>query len=225
MSPVKTILVFGKTGQVAQALARLALPVGAELKFAGQAQCDLLLNDPKDLIGEVRPAGVINAAAYTAVDKAENEPKAAFRLNRDAAASMAQACADANIPFAHISTDYVFDGSKVEPYSENDLRKPISVYGESKAAGEEAIEAAGGHWTILRTAWVFSPLAPTLSRACSGWPIVMRYLSSPTNMVDRRLQRISPTWRSRPFIGAGRATDGCRDCFILPVRTMLFGRM
>ncbi len=157
MSEGETLLVFGKNGQVAQELARLAPPRGTILSFAGRAQCDLLTDDPGALIRTMRPVGVINASAYTAVDKAEGEPDAAFRLNRDAVSSMANACADANIPFVHISTDYVFDGSKKEPYLENDPRNPISTYGASKAAGEEAIEAIGGRWTIFRTAWVFSP--------------------------------------------------------------------
>ena len=151
------ILVFGKSGQVARELALLAPRSGRRLTFAGRGECDLLTADPGELIRQIQPIAVINASAYTAVDKAESEPEAAFRLNRDAVAQMAQACAVGNIPFVHISTDYVFDGSKAEPYVETDSRNPISIYGASKAAGEEAIEAAGGCWTIFRTAWVFSP--------------------------------------------------------------------
>ncbi len=157
LSSVQTILVFGKSGQVAQSLDRLKPTPGTQLMFVGRDTCDLLSADPTELIRTVKPAGVINASAYTAVDKAESEPDAAFRLNRDAVASMAKTCAAADIPFVHISTDYVFDGAKSEPYVETDPRHPISVYGASKAAGEEAIEAAGGRWTIFRTAWVFSP--------------------------------------------------------------------
>jgi dTDP-4-dehydrorhamnose reductase len=112
---------------------------------------------PSTLITAIKPVGVINAAAYTAVDRAESEPDAAYRLNRDVVGEMAGACATLDIPFVHLSTDYVFDGSKSEPYVETDPRRPISVYGASKAAGEEAVEAANGRWTIFRTAWVFSP--------------------------------------------------------------------
>jgi dTDP-4-dehydrorhamnose reductase len=157
VSEIKRLLVFGKNGQVAQELACLKPPHRLAFCFAGREDCDLLTADPGALISEMRPAGVINASAYTAVDKAESEPDAAFRLNRDAVALMARACASADIPFLHISTDYVFDGAKTEPYVETDPRNPISIYGASKAAGEEAIEAAGGRWTIFRTAWVFSP--------------------------------------------------------------------
>jgi len=156
MADVRPILVFGKSGQVAQELARMAPAAGA-LEFAGRDRCDLLAEDPAALIRQIAPSAVINASAHTAVDKAESEPDAAFRLNRDAVAAMAQACAALDIPFVHISTDYVFDGAKAEPYVETDPINPISVYGASKAAGEAAVQAAGGRWTIFRTAWVFSP--------------------------------------------------------------------
>ena len=124
--------------------------------FAGREVCDLLTADPGALIRETKPLAVINASAYTAVDRAESEPDAAYRLNRDAPGAMAQACAELDIPFVHISTDYVFDGCKPEPYVETDPLNPLSVYGASKAAGEGAVQAAGGRWTIFRTAWVFS---------------------------------------------------------------------
>ena len=150
------ILVFGKNGQVAQELARLTAP-GHDLVFAGRETCDLLTADPGDLIRQTRPAAVINASAYTLVDKAESEPDQAFRLNRDAVEAMAQAARVLNVPFIHISTDYVFDGEKPAPYVETDARHPLGVYGASKAAGETAIEAVGGRWTVFRTAWVFSP--------------------------------------------------------------------
>ncbi len=151
------ILVFGRTGQVAQALSTLAPPAGLSLVFAGREICDLQTQDAGAAIRTKRPAAVINASAYTAVDKAQSEPEAAFRLNRDAVGEMARACADLDIPFVHISTDYVFDGSKPTPYVEDDPRGPISVYGTSKAEGEQAVEAAGGRWSVFRTAWVFSP--------------------------------------------------------------------
>ena len=151
-----TILVFGRNGQVAQELAHLPQTDDFTLEFAGRDRCDLMTTDPTGLIEAVKPVGVINASAYTAVDRAESEPDAAYRLNRDAVGEMARACAAADIPFVHISTDYVFDGTKAEPYVETDLRNPLSVYGASKAAGEDAVEAAGGRWTIFRTSWVMS---------------------------------------------------------------------
>jgi dTDP-4-dehydrorhamnose reductase len=153
----KTILVFGKSGQVAQALAEAGAPDGYALDFAGRERCDLLVADPATLINALKPAGVINASAYTAVDKAESEPDAVMRLNRDAPAAMARACATLGVPFVHISTDYVFDGQKAEPYVETDPVAPLGAYGRSKAEGEAAIAAAGGKWSIFRTAWVVSP--------------------------------------------------------------------
>ncbi len=153
----QTILVFGRTGQVAQALAEAEPPPGFRLAFAGRDRCDLLTTDPSHLIGETRPAAVINAAAYTAVDKAESDLDAAMRLNRDAPAAIAGACVGLGVPFVHISTDYVFDGTKASPYVETDPVNPLGAYGRSKAEGEAAVIAAGGAWTIFRTAWVVSP--------------------------------------------------------------------
>jgi dTDP-4-dehydrorhamnose reductase len=164
VSDGRVILVFGRSGQVARELARSPLPDGLALSFAGQDRCDLYTDNPAALIAEVRPSAVINAAAYTAVDHAESEPDLAFRLNRDVVGGMARACAEADIPFVHISTDYVFDGRKPEPYVETDLRNPLGVYGASKAAGEDAVDAAGGRWTVLRTAWVFSPFGSNFVR-------------------------------------------------------------
>jgi dTDP-4-dehydrorhamnose reductase len=155
MSGVR-ILVFGRTGQVAQALAEAA-PDDMVLDFAGRDRCDLLTEDPAALIASLAPAGVINASAYTAVDKAESEVDAALRLNRDAPAAMARACAMLGIPFIHISTDYVFDGDKPGLYTEADPVNPVGAYGRSKAEGEAGVMAAGGAWTIFRTAWMVSP--------------------------------------------------------------------
>jgi dTDP-4-dehydrorhamnose reductase len=142
---------------VAQELAHLQQTGNLTMQFAGRERCNLMTTDPTELIEAVQPIGVINASAYTAVDRAETEPDAAYRLNRDAVGEMARACAAADIPFVHISTDYVFDGTKAEPYVETDARNPLGVYGASKAAGEDAVECAGGRWTIFRTAWVVSP--------------------------------------------------------------------
>ena len=153
----ETILVFGRSGQVAQALAENTGPGGLELEFAGRDRCDLLVADPAALIRQLSPVAVINASGHTAVDKAESEPAAAMRLNRDAPAAMARACAGLDIPFVHISTDYVFDGAKTPPYVETDPIRPLGVYGRSKAEGEAEVVATGGAWTIFRTAWVMSP--------------------------------------------------------------------
>ena len=151
------ILVLGQSGQTALELAKLGPPPGFELVFAGRARFDLMgPDDPDALVAAEVPAAVINAAAYTAVDRAESEPDAAFRLNRDVPAALARACARRGIPLVHFSTDYVFDGTKPEPYVEDDPKAPASVYGRSKAEGEEAVLAAGGQAVILRTSWVYS---------------------------------------------------------------------
>lgn len=147
-----TILVFGQAGQVATELARQA-PVTA----LGRAQCDLAQpGAAAAAIAAHRPDMVINAAAYTAVDKAESETDAAAALNTAAPGEMAAACAERGIPFLHVSTDYVFDGSGDRPWRESDPTAPLGVYARTKLAGEAQVRAAGGHWAILRTAWVFS---------------------------------------------------------------------
>ncbi len=147
------LLVFGRSGQVALELARIA--PGAH--FAGREQADL--TDPAGcaaLIDARRPRAVINAAAYTAVDKAETDEATAQLVNADAPGAMAVACARLGIPFLHISTDYVFDGTGDQPRAEDADTAPLGAYGRTKLAGEQAVRAAGGQSAILRTSWVFS---------------------------------------------------------------------
>ncbi|MBP8931455.1 MAG: dTDP-4-dehydrorhamnose reductase [Paracoccus sp.] len=147
------LLVFGRTGQVARELARLA----PEARFLGRDEADL--SDPDACARAIRESGcqaVINAAAYTAVDRAETEPDLAGQINAAAPAAMASAAAGLRIPFVHISTDYVFDGSGDQPWVETDPTGPLGVYGASKLDGERGIAAAGGQWAVLRTSWVFS---------------------------------------------------------------------
>ena len=164
------ILVLGRNGQVARELAKIGPPQDEalddfELVFAGRETFDLSSgSDPGALIDAHEPVAVINAAAYTAVDKAESEPEAAYRLNRDAPASLALACAERDIPFVHFSTDYVFDGTKPEPYVEDDPIAPLGVYGHSKAEGEAAVLKAGGRAGILRTSWVSASLNMVLTK-------------------------------------------------------------
>ena len=151
------ILVFGRNGQVARELATLAERTGRAMVFAGRETLDLAdFNAIEGLIAKVGPSAVINAAAYTAVDKAESEPDAAYALNRDAVDAMARACAARDLPFVHFSTDYVFAGDLDRPYVETDPTGPTGVYGASKLAGEQAVAAAGGAAIVLRTSWVYS---------------------------------------------------------------------
>ena len=147
------ILVFGRTGQVATELARLA----PEARFLGRDAADL--TDPEACARILRDSGcggVINAAAYTAVDRAETDADTARAVNADAPAAMARAAAALGVPFVHISTDYVFDGSGTRPWTETDPTGPLGIYGATKLAGEQGIAAAGGQWAILRASWVFS---------------------------------------------------------------------
>ena len=147
-----SILVFGKTGQLARELALLD-----GVTCLGRAQVDL--SDPAacaEAIGHYAPVAVINAAAYTAVDRAEEEDALAQVVNGAAPAAMAQACAELDIPFVTVSTDYVFDGSGTTPWQPSDAVAPINAYGRSKLAGEEAVAAVGGRYAILRTSWVVS---------------------------------------------------------------------
>ncbi|HDR29637.1 dTDP-4-dehydrorhamnose reductase [Rhodovulum sp.] len=147
------ILVFGRTGQVARELAHLA--PGAV--FLGREGADLA--DPDACAAAIAahaPRAVINAAAWTAVDRAETEEALATLINGTAPGAMARECAARAIPFVHISTDYVFDGSGTRPWRPDDPTGPISAYGRSKLAGERAVRAAGGAHAILRTSWVFS---------------------------------------------------------------------
>jgi len=146
------IVVFGKTGQVATELQRLG-----DVMALGRDQVELL--NPQacaDAIRAHRPKAVINAAAYTAVDKAEEEEAVATVINGDAPAAMAQVCAELGIPLIHISTDYVFDGTGDTPWQPNDQTSPQNAYGRSKLVGEIGIRDSGAVHVILRTSWVVS---------------------------------------------------------------------
>lgn len=149
------ILVFGTTGQVARALSDLK--GDREMLQLGRDAADL--SDPDACAAAIKahaPRAVINAAAYTAVDRAEEEEALATRVNGEAPGAMARACAAAGIPFAHVSTDYVFAGTGEAAHQPGDPLAPQNAYGRGKLAGEEAVAAAGGQHVILRTSWVFS---------------------------------------------------------------------
>lgn len=150
------VLVFGKSGQVAKELQR-HMPTGIHSEFLGRDQVDVayagacaaaIMQSPADV--------VINATAWTAVDKAESEPDAAWSVNARAPGEMVEACNRKNIPLIHLSTDYVFAGTGGSPQKPDSPRAALNVYGKSKAAGETAISARGGNHLVLRTSWVFS---------------------------------------------------------------------
>jgi len=150
-------LVFGQSGQVARALADVAQRDGLDMTFASRAQVDLTDADAcAALIANGDMDVVINAAAYTAVDRAEEEPELAYAVNATAPGAMARAAAAKGVPFVHVSTDYVFDGQGEAPHAVADATGPQNVYGKTKLAGEDAVRAAGGVHAIVRTSWVFS---------------------------------------------------------------------
>ncbi|MFA5521228.1 MAG: dTDP-4-dehydrorhamnose reductase [Castellaniella sp.] len=152
----RPILLLGKTGQVGLELQRSLLPLGPVIAL-GRAQADLARPERlASLVARHRPGLIVNAAAWTAVDAAESEPDAAQRVNADAVAELAQAAVQHDALLLHYSTDYVFDGSKRTPWTEDDTPAPLNVYGHSKHAGEQAIAASGCQALVLRTSWVYS---------------------------------------------------------------------
>ena len=147
-----TILVFGHSGQVATELRS-----NGKVQSLSRSQADLC--DPSmcaGLIRQIGPTAVINAAAYTAVDAAEQNEAEATVVNADAPTEMAKVAAELDIPFLHISTDYVFDGKSGPAWTTRDQPNPLGAYGRSKLAGELGVRAAGGQHAIVRTSWVFS---------------------------------------------------------------------
>ena len=160
------LLLIGGAGQVGQELRRSLAGLGQVVTTTRDGRlpdgggCEALdlqdLDGIAPLVERVGPDAVINASAYTAVDRAESESELAFRINAEAPERLAAACAARGIPLVHFSTDYVFDGAGTLPYREHDATAPTGVYGASKLAGEQAIAAFGGRHLILRTAWVYA---------------------------------------------------------------------
>lgn len=153
------IVVTGRDGQVARSLVERAPFAGHELMAVGRPELDLA-GEPHAIyaaLEEAQPDVIVSAAAYTAVDKAESERELAFAVNESGAAAVARAAHVLDVPLVHISTDYVFDGTKQSPYFEGDPTGPTGVYGESKLAGEAAVLSEQPHSAVLRTAWVYSP--------------------------------------------------------------------
>lgn len=153
----RRIFIAGERGQVARALYRTYSARGDTVISAGRARMDVA--DPtavRSAIGAFRPNLVINAAAYTAVDQAEDDAEAAYRINCDGARYVAATARAAGALLIHLSTDYVFDGRKPTPYLETDTANPLGVYGKSKRAGEEAVAATTADFVTLRTSWIFS---------------------------------------------------------------------
>lgn len=187
------VLVTGANGQLGQAIQFIAgdypnihfvFCSSSDLDITNKQNCDAIFNKEK-------PDFCINAAAYTAVDKAESEPKKAHLINCIGAKNLAEACKNFNTKLIHISTDFVFDGSKNEPYNETDLPNPKGVYGQTKLEGEIAIQEVFDAYFIIRTSWVYSQFGnnfmKTMLRLASertSLSIVNDQIGTPTNAVD-----------------------------------------
>jgi dTDP-4-dehydrorhamnose reductase len=217
------LLVFGGRGQVGTELRRADLPPGMTLTALDRAELDIADRTAiRAAVRRERPDLVVNAAAYTAVDKAESEAEAAFAINATAPGEIAVACAEAGIRLIHISTDYVYDGSKTGPYVESDPINPLGVYGRSKAAGDAAVAAALAEHVILRTAWVYSAhggnFVKTMLRLASERPslrVVADQHGSPTAATDiaaaivaiaAKIGAGEGRWGVFHFTGAGATT-------------------
>ncbi len=187
-----TILVLGQSGQVARALAQLGERTDESIECVGRERCDLSnISGVLAIIEAINPSAIINAAAYTAVDAAETDEDAARLLNARAPAEIASVAAKRHIPFVHLSTDYVFDGSKSGAYSEFDPTNPINVYGLTKREGEVAILQADPDAVILRTSWVYSELGKnflrtmlSLAKTRDALSIVDDQIGAPTSAHD-----------------------------------------
>ncbi len=162
----RPILVAGSSGQLARCLMECAAKRRIPLVAIGRP--DLDIEDVDSIARTVRmfePAAMINAAAYTAVDRAEVESERAFAVNRDGAEHLAVEAKKRGVPFMHISTDYVFDGRKSSPYTEEDAAAPLSIYGRSKLEGERAARDACPATVVLRTSWIYSPYGHNFLKA------------------------------------------------------------
>ncbi len=217
------LLVLGAGGQVGHELCRLAWPDGYSVAAFDRGGVDIAQREKVfAAVARERPDIVINAAAYTAVDRAESEPDIAWASNCSGPANIAAACQEAAIPLIHLSTDYVFDGSKPGAYFEADPVKPLGVYGESKEAGDQAVRGALSHHVILRTAWVYSAhgrnFVKTMLRLAGERPVlrvVADQIGSPTSAADiaaaiaaiaQQLNAGNTSWGTYHFAGGGAVT-------------------
>jgi dTDP-4-dehydrorhamnose reductase len=187
------VLVTGANGQLGQSLQFIA-PNYPGLKFVFCSSSDLDISHPENcqsVFLKTKPNFCINAAAYTAVDKSEIEPQKARSINVDGARNLAEACKTHHTILLHISTDFVFDGSKTSPYNEEDMPNPTGVYGQTKLDGEKAIQAIFDNYYVIRTSWVYSQFGnnfmKTMLRLASerdSLSVVNDQIGTPTNAVD-----------------------------------------
>ena len=213
-----TTLVFGKTGQVATELALRA----PDAVFLGRDQADQ--TDPgacAALIRAQKPSAVINAAAWTAVDKAEDHEAEAMVINGETPALLARECAALDIPFVHISTDYVFAGDGTAPWAPKGPVSPQNAYGRTKLAGEIGVAEAGGRYAILRTSWVFSAHGANfvktmlrLAETRDALTVVGDQIGGPTPAADiaAACLTIAETLKTRPDTAGAYHFSGAPDC-------------
>lgn len=189
MRPRLRILIIGKRGQLASALAEVLSPANFDVLCVGRPEADLLAPDSVfTIVRDWRPDVVMNAAAYTSVDHAEDEPELAKAINIAGAEAVAKAAAEVGAAIIHFSTDYVFDGKSVEPYIEDDVTAPDNIYGATKRDGEIAVANANPRHVIFRTAWLFSPFGSNFVKTM----LRLRTQRSEISVVDD--QRGSPTY-------------------------------
>lgn len=200
------ILLFGNTGQLGWELERTLAPLGEVFAYDYP---EINLADSKgiqEVVGAAQPEVIVNATAYTAVDKAETEKDLAMAVNRDGAGLLAEHARRLGAVFIHYSTDYVFDGSKGTPYVESDTPHPLNVYGESKLAGERAVEQVGGSYLILRTSWVYSTRRDSFVTKVLAWSRQQSRLMLVSDQVG------NPTWcRMLAEVNAQLLTAGRDD--------------
>jgi dTDP-4-dehydrorhamnose reductase len=220
---MNAILLLGGDGQVGRELRARALDVGVPIRSMSHQDVDITdAAKIRGIIAATAPSLVVNAAGYTNVDRAESEAEAAFRANASGPQIIARACAAANLPIVHLSTDYVFDGTVSDPYRETDPIAPISTYGLSKAAGEAAVRSTIREHVILRTSWVYgvygSNFLKTMLRLGAErdeLKIVADQFGSPTGSADlaeailtvaARVRDGAGPWGTYHFCGTGVTT-------------------
>lgn len=205
------VLVFGQSGQIARSLNDIRAP-GFHIRCVGRPHGDITSAASIALEFETfQPDIVVNAAAYTAVDKAEEERDLAYAVNCDGPHNLARECRRANVPLIHYSTDCVFDGSGERAWIENDITAPLNVYGESKLAGEHALADTWGKIYILRTSWVYSPYGQNfvktmlrLGRERTSLRVVDDQIGNPTyaaDIAEATLKLIKHAFSTAPHFG------------------------
>ena len=217
------ILVFGASGQIGREVCRAAWPPRYAILPLDRKAVDITKSAAVSaMLARETPDLAINLAAYTAVDRAESEPEAAWAANCAGAAHIAGACDESATPLVHLSTDYVFDGRKTGPYREEDAVSPLGVYGRSKEAGERAVRAAVARHMILRTAWVFGAyganFVKTMLRLAAerpvlrvvadqrGCPTAAADIAAALMVIAAHIERGEAKWGTYHFVGAGAAS-------------------